>query len=173
QERGRGMPDEVEEVPFAPQLLGLADALADVGAGQHETEHALAVLDRGQRPGNVDHAAVGGAEEVLLLTAHVRAHAFAEPGGVLRRGEDLPDEAAPRRVVVRDAGGKNHRFVEADDASLEIEDAEERRCRVHDVAHEVALALELVEAGAKLRLEAVAVKSEPRSNGNRLEELRL
>ena len=167
QERGRRVPDEVEKVPFALQLVCVADALADVGTGQHEAEHALAVLDRGQRPRDVDLPAAGGAEEVLLLAVHVRDHAFAEPGSVLRRRENLPDEPAPRCVVVRDAGGPNHRLVEADDAALEIEDAEEGRCRVHDVAHEVALALELVEAGAELRLEAVAMKSEPRCDGNR------
>ena len=177
EQRGRRVPDEVEEVPLAPQLLGVADALADVGAGQHEAEHALAVVHRGQRPGDVDRAAAGGAEAMLLLAARVREHALAERCRVLGHGEDLPDEAAPHVVdlvvVVPDPGCPRHRVVEADDPPFEIEDAEERGCRVHDVAHEVALALELVEPGAELGLEAVAVEREPRCDGDRLEQLRL
>ena len=177
QERRRRVPDEVEEVPLAPQLLGMADALADVGAGQHEAEHALAVVHRRQRPGDVDRSAAGSAEEMLLLAARVREHALAERCRVLGQRRRSPRRSGPARcrlvVVVPDPGRPRHRVVEADDPPVEIEDAEERRRRVHDVAHEVALALELVEPGAELRLQAVAVQREPRRDGDRLEQLRL
>src|SRR5207248_97940 len=90
QERGSGMSDELEEVPFAPELVGVTDALADVGTCQHEAQHALAVLYGRQRPGNVDRAAAGSAEAMLLLAGDVRDHTVAKLGGIFWRGEDLP-----------------------------------------------------------------------------------
>src|SRR5205807_851878 len=108
---------------------------------------ALAVVHRSERPGDVDPAAAGGAETVLQLAARVREHALPERGSVIPHGEDLPDETTPDAFFVRHAGRIRHRVVEADDPPFEIEDAEERGGRVHDVAHEVALALELVEPG--------------------------
>ena len=130
---------------------------------------------RGQRPGDVDRrrrrrrgsdAAARRSRPRPRLSRNSAASSGAAKTSQTKRPRTL--------LVVRDAGRACAIVsLKRIDAAFEIDDAEERGRRVHDVAHEVALALELVEPGAELRLQAVAVEGEPRRDGNRLEQLRL
>src|SRR4029079_16311245 len=143
QRRSR-MADEAEEVALAAQLLCMPDTLAHVGPREHEARHALAVRDPRQRPRDVDRPTVDRPEAVLVLRAAAGEHCGANALDVLRDREDVPERPAASRVLAVVAVRLRERLVEADDPSLEIDDAEERGRGVHDLAHEVALALKLV-----------------------------
>jgi hypothetical protein len=84
-------------------------------------------------------------EPVLMLPWCGRKDALPHVGGVLGDGENVPEAVNDTGVLVEDAGGLRQGLVEADDPAFEVDQAEEGRRRVHDFAHEVALALQLVE----------------------------
>ena len=92
---------------------------------------------------------------------------------VARRDEHVGEQAAAHPLVVDGPRRTDHRFVETNDPSLEVEDAEESRRRIDDVADEIALALELGDVGAKLHLEAIAVERQPRRRDHAGEQLGL
>ena len=178
EERRRRVADEVEEVPLAPQLLGVADALADVGAGQHEAEHALAVVHRRQRPGDVDRAAACSAEAMLLLAARVREHALAERCRVLGRRRRSPRRSWPRTL----SAASSSSLIPLARAIVSLKRMmRPSRSRTQKNAG-AAFTTSRMKSRSRwssssrareLRLQAVAVEREPRCDGNRLEQLRL
>ena len=139
------MTDEIEEVALTAQLVCMANPLAHVCARQHEAGHSLTVGDRRHRPRDVDGASRGVSKAMLMLSGGSSEHTAANGVCILRVPERIPEGAASRRVIVHEAGSLRERVVEADDPAVEVENAKERRCCVHDFAHEVALALQLVE----------------------------
>jgi len=93
------VPDEIEEVPLPPQLLGVSDPLADVGAGQARGRSTPWLSFTGvSDQATVDRSTAGDSEEMLLLAAHVREDALAKRGRLLGHGKDVPDRSGPARL---------------------------------------------------------------------------
>jgi hypothetical protein len=128
-----------------PQLLLLPAALGHVRAADEQPRPALLVRERGDRPGDDALLAVGPHEHVLLLgrRAAVAAGGDERAHGVslVRRDELLPERAPPDGRVVGAAADLLEGAVEADDAAVEVDDAEQARRRVRDRGEEVSLPL--------------------------------
>ena len=143
-ERDEPLLRAVVQVPLEPPPLGVAGldepharaaelglvprALADVEARQEQPRVALRHLDLRERP--LDHdlaAAVAAAIGARAGRDRRRAMSRRDGSAVARGDEHVGEQTAAHPLVVDDPRRAHDRFVEANDPSFEVEDAEERR----------------------------------------------
>ncbi len=130
---------------------GAPDLLLDLLAGRH-VEAAQEVAQRAlgvvhERRGPVDDEPLAVGPDVLVLDDAGRVarphppEVLLRPRDVLGRDEELPERRADPRLL-GDSRGPLQRAVHAEERPLAVHESKEARCRAHDRAAEVALALE-------------------------------
>src|SRR5262245_17186336 len=137
------------------QLLLLPLALGDLHAGDEEVRLPVLVEERRGRPRDDRFSAPRGAPAVFVLARRAlggqRSELPADVLGLARDDEDLPELLLLKARLVRDPGHLLERLVDADDAAVRVDHAEEARRVVDDGTDEVAFALELRGQALQLR----------------------
>ena len=142
----------------AAQLLLVALSLGHVHTADQELVVAPVLGERRDRPRDVHPRAVGRMPRVFLLRGggvgarRLEDH-LAHARNVVLGEEDVPEVPVAGGRVVAAARCALERPVEAADAALGVDEAEVARRRLDHGPHELALALEVVEARLQLVVE--------------------
>jgi hypothetical protein len=138
------------------KLLSLTLPLRHVDSGEEDLRIAVLARDRRARPRDDRARPIRVEERRLVLDSILAGKAAPEVRCLLAHDKDVPELPAAN-LVAGPAGETTERLVEADDRTVRIEHAKQRRRAVDDRGDEVPLTLELLDAPLELALEPLVL----------------